>query len=130
MKLLLLSENSLRLDPAEPAPGATAGPGGVSIESTPPSERYSPFHMVAGGLAYCTWSALVMWARNANLDAAALAIDVSWEFADHPHRVGELNVHLDWPTLPLTRRDAAKRAAEQCTVHATLQHPPRIHIDL
>jgi hypothetical protein len=35
----------------------------------------------------------------------------------------------DWPSLPANRIVAARRVAELCTVHATLQHPPQITIE-
>lgn len=120
MKLTLLGENSLRLEP-------TAGP--MNIEALTAEQSYSPFHMVAGGLAYCTWSVLQSWASHAKFKADDLTIDVHWTFADDPHRVGSFDVRFDWPSLPPNRLEAAKRVSEMCTIHATLHHPPTITID-
>ena len=120
MKLTLLSGNSLRLDP-------TAGP--MTIEAESAEQGYSPFHMLAGGLAYCTFSVLYSWAAQAKLDADDLIIDVTWTFAEDPHRVGSMDIRFSWPSLSANRLDAAKRVAEMCTIHATLQHPPTITID-
>ena len=58
-----------------------------------------------------------------------LVIDVSWTFADDPHRVDRYDIRFQWPSLPAKRLNAAKRVAEMCTIHATLQHPPTIAID-
>jgi uncharacterized OsmC-like protein len=120
MKLTLLSEYALRLEP-------TTGP--LTIESASDGQSYSPFHMLAGSLAYCTFSVFYAWAEQASLPIDDLVIDVSWTFADDPHRVDQLALTFHWPSLPTKRLDAAKRAAEQCTIHATLQHPPTITID-
>lgn len=120
MKLTLLSDDAVRLEPI---------PGQMTIEAKSADQTYSPFHMVAGGLAYCTFSVMYAWAEHAKLKADDLVVDVSWTFADDPHRVDAYKVHFAWPSLPAKRLDAAKRVAEMCTIHATLQHPPTIAID-
>ena len=120
MKLTLLSEESIRLEPL---------PGPMTIEAPTAEQSYSPFHMVAGGLAYCTFSVMYAWAEHAELNAEDLVIDVSWTFADDPYRVGSFDVRFSWPSLPSKRFAAAKRVAEMCTLHATFSHPPEIRID-
>ena len=101
----------------------------MTIEAFTAEQSYSPFHMVASGLAYCTWSVMYAWAENVELEAADLVIEVSWTFADNPHRVDHYEIKFEWPSLPAKRLNAAKRVAELCTIHATLQHPPTIGID-
>ena len=120
MKLTLLSEDSIRLEPV---------PGPMTIEAISAEQSYSPFHMMAGGLAYCTFSVMHSWATNAKLDADDLTLEVAWTFGDKPHRVARYDVRFEWPSLPEARLAAAKRVAEMCTVHATLKHPPEIVID-
>jgi uncharacterized OsmC-like protein len=119
VKLTLLSDESIRLEPV---------PGPMTIEAVSADQSYSPFHMVAGGLAYCTFSVIYAWAEHAGLEADDLVLDVAWTFADDPHRVGEFDVRFTWPSLPAKRLEAAKRVAEMCTIHATLTHPPTIII--
>ena len=120
MKLTLLGEDAIRLEPTE---------GPLDIEAMTAELNYSPFHMVAGGLAYCTFSVLYSWASQARLDASRLTIEVKWTFAEDPHRVGSFDIRFTWPSLPANRFEAAKRVAEMCTIHATLHHPPVITID-
>ena len=55
MKLTLLSEDSIRLEPV---------PGPMTIEAISAEQSYSPFHMMAGGLAYCTFSVMHSWATD------------------------------------------------------------------
>jgi uncharacterized OsmC-like protein len=119
MKIVLRGENAIRLEPV---------PGPLTIESAAAEDQYSPFHMLASGLATCTFSVLHSWATHARLDVGDLSIDVAWEFSDRPHRVGDMRVSLDWPSLPPQRRAAAERVAEMCTIHATLTHPPAISV--
>lgn len=120
MKITLLSDESIRLE-------ADTGP--MTIEALSPEQSYSPFHMLASGLAYCTFSVLYSWATTTNIPGEDIVIEVSWTFADDPHRVGEIDMRFEWPSLPARRLAAAKRVAELCTIHATLMHPPVIRID-
>jgi predicted DCC family thiol-disulfide oxidoreductase YuxK/uncharacterized OsmC-like protein len=121
MRIVLTSETSLRLEPA---------PGPMTIEAPTADRLYSPFHMLASGLAFCTFSILDSWAAQAGLATESLVVDVAWTFAERPHRVGAMCVTLGWPELPESRRAAAKRVAALCAVHATFTHPPAITIDL
>lgn len=117
MKILLTGEDRIRLE-------GTAGP--LTVEAESPETQYSPFHMLASSLATCTFSVLYSWATNAGLSADDLAIEVGWSFAENPHRVGQMEVELVWPSLPQARRAAAERAADLCTVTRTLQQGPEI----
>ena len=120
MKIILTSEDSIRLIPE---------PGPMTIEAPSADDQYSPFHMLASSMAYCTFSVMYSWATHTKQSADDLVIDVSWKFSeDEPKRVSDIAVTYRWPSLPEKKRDAARRAAELCTVHATLMHPPAIDI--
>lgn len=120
MKIILTSEDSIRLIP---------DPGPMTIEAPSADEQYSPFHMLGSSLAYCTFSVMYSWATHTKQSADDLVIDVSWKFAeDEPKRVATLALSYTWPSLPEKKREAARRVAELCTVHATLTHPPAIEI--
>ncbi len=117
MKITLVAEDAIRLEP-------TTGPMTVEAESA--DQLYSPFHMLASGLAFCTYSVLASWASNAKLDSDDIAIEVRWTFADAPHRVGDITLKVEWPSLPEPRKAAAERVASLCAIHATLTHSPSI----
>ena len=119
MKITLLSEDSIRLEPI---------PGQMTIEAPSAEQSFSPFHMLASGLAYCTFSVMYAWAENAGLDAADLTFDVSWTFAQNPQRVERYDMRFNWPSLPERRLEAARRVAKMCTIHATFEQPPVIAI--
>jgi uncharacterized OsmC-like protein len=121
VKITLLAEDALRLEAAE---------GVMTIEAPTPDRAYSPFHMLASALAYCTFSVLHSWATHAKLAADDLAVEVRWTFAEDPHRVGSMAVRFLWPSLPSDRHAAAKRAAATCAVHRTLEHPPQLAMDV
>ena len=119
MKITLSSETSVLLE-------EDGGP--MTIEAPSADEQYSPFHMLGSALAFCTYSVLQSWAGHASLDAGALRVEVTWRFAESPHRVGDYQMRLHWPGLPPTRRAAATRAAALCAVHATLSQPTKIEV--
>ena len=120
MKITLLSEESIRLEPV-------VGP--MTIEALTAEQSYSPFHMLASGLAYCTWSVMYAWAEHAGIPAHDLTLEVAWRFGQDPQRVERFDMRFNWPSLPARRLEAAKRVAAMCTIHTTLQHPPAIDID-
>jgi uncharacterized OsmC-like protein len=120
VKITLLTEDSIRLEPV---------PGQVTIEAPTAEQTFSPFHMLAGGLAYCTFSVMCAWAESAGLDAGDLTLDVSWSFAQDPQRVGRYDMRFHWPSLPDGRLEAARRVAKLCAIHATFAQPPVIAID-
>jgi len=121
MKIILLSDDAIRLEPV---------PGPLTIEAVGAEQSYSPFHMLASGLATCTFSVMEAWATHANLTIDDLAIEARWTFAEDPHRVDSMHVTFEWPSLPAKRYAAARRVAEMCTIHATLTNPPTISVDV
>jgi len=117
MKITLLSDERIRVD---------GGAGPMSVEAESAEMTYSPYHMLASGLATCTLSVLHAWATNAKIPADGLALEVGWTFVEDPHRVGAYSIDIEWPGLPENRLAAAKRVADLCTVKATFAHPPTI----
>ena len=120
MKITLTSETSIRLEMM---------PGQLTIEAPTSDTMYSPFHMLGSSLATCTFSVIQSWASHAKIPLDDLVIVVRWKFGEEPHRVSDIAVTFDWPSLPPNRVAAARRVAELCTVHATLHHPPHITIE-
>ena len=120
MKITLVSEESIRLEGA-------GGP--LTIEAESAEQVYSPFHMLASGLAVCTFSILASWATNAKLSPDDLTIEVGWSFAEKPHRVGDIRLTFEWPSLPPERAETAKRVAALCPIHATFHHLPSVSIE-
>jgi len=121
MKISLLSDDSIRLEPAT---------GQLTVEAESADTEYSPYQMLASGLAVCTFGVLQSWGSNVGIAADDLVIDVSWKFADNPHRVASMELSYDWPSLPEDRRRVAQRVAELCPVHTTLQQSPEVSIRL
>ncbi len=119
MKITLLGDDAIRLEPT---------PGMLTIEAASSDLEYSPFHMLASGLATCSLSVLQSWATHAKVPTDDLSLEVQWRFADDPHRVSNMAVIVDWKSLPAERMATARRVAALCTIHATLTHAPVIDI--
>ncbi len=119
MKIILLSDDSIRLEPAT---------GQLTIEAESANQEYSPYQMFASGLAVCTFGVLQSWGSNVGLSADDLVITVSWSFEEHPHRVSAMALSYDWPSLPADRAKVAQRVAELCPLHQTLKHSPEMTI--
>jgi uncharacterized OsmC-like protein len=120
MKITLTSEESVKVE-------AASGP--LTIEAPSADRSYSPFHMLGSSLAMCTFSVLQSYASHKNLNVDDLSIDVSWSFAENPHRVGAMKAKVNWPSLPAEMWQRAIRVANLCGVHNTLTHPPEISLD-
>jgi uncharacterized OsmC-like protein len=120
MKILLTGEESLRIEP-------TAGP--LTIEALSHDQSYSPFHMLGSALGMCTFSVLQSWASNKDIAVADLKVSVSWAFVEGEHRIGTMEVVLDWPSLAAEMWPRAIRAASLCGIHKTLTHPPEISVE-
>lgn len=117
MKITLLSDERIRLE---------GGAGPMTIEAESAEMQYSPYHMLASSLATCTYSVLGSWATNAKLPTDDLALEVGWSFVEDPHRVGRMDLSIDWPSLPAERKAVAQRVAALCTVKKTFENPPEI----
>jgi len=120
MKLTLLSDDAIRYE---------AAPGLLTVEADSADRQYSPFHMLGSSLAVCTFSVLASWATHAKIPFEDLVIDVTWTFAEHPHRVDAVKMTFRWKSLPASRVEAAKRAATLCPVHATLSHGATVTVE-
>ena len=99
----------------------------ISIDSEDEHAGFGPLHMLAASLATCTASVLESYAETSRQEIEGTRIELTWDYVDNPYRVGEYVMHIHWPSsLPEGRQRALLRVAEQCTVHATLSHPPTI----
>src|SRR5690625_7738300 len=86
--------------------------------------------MLGASLAGCTFSVLLSWAGSAGLEYDDLEVDLAWEVAEDPYRIGRYEMAILWPSLPPDRYGPAKSVAAQCRVERTLRIPPEIEVSV
>lgn len=119
MNIVLHSETSLSLRDFQET--------GFNVQPGEPGLGFSAPEMLAVSLGLCTASVLIHYAEQIDVDTHDLAVILNWEYSDGPSRISRLEMDVRWPSLPESRLQAVMRAAEQCTVHNTLQHKPLMH---
>jgi uncharacterized OsmC-like protein len=99
---------------------------GLNIEAHDPDAHFSALQMFATSMGLCTFSVLAGYAEQSDTPTENLSVRMRWRYAEHPYRIGNIDMEIHWPELPSAKREAAERAAAKCTLHNTLQHPPEI----
>jgi uncharacterized OsmC-like protein len=119
MKVLLHSEEELTL--------GDFGAPGLQVEvDEGVHAHYSALQMFAVSLGLCTASVLMGYGDMLQVSTRQLTVRLQWRVVEKPRRVDDLRMDIRWPELPESRLEAARRAAEQCTLHNTLHHPPKL----
>jgi uncharacterized OsmC-like protein len=67
----------------------------------------------------------------AKLPHEGFTIDLDYQVAEDPHRVGSLTVDITMPPgIPDKRKDAVKRAALHCTVKNSLRENTAVDVEI
>jgi putative redox protein len=90
----------------------------------------TPTELFLAGLAACVAFYAERFLRRHNLDTQGLNVRCTYDWAENPHRVGEVDLLVEAPGVTPARRDAFARVIEHCTVHNTLEHPPEVRIQV
>ncbi|GAA5530129.1 OsmC family protein [Herpetosiphon gulosus] len=89
----------------------------------------NPVQLQAAALVGCTAAVMERYAQTAELDLKGTTLVIRWSFGSEPRRIDRYEIEVTLPaTISQTRQAAVLRAAQHCTVHATLEHPPLITI--
>ncbi len=97
--------------------------GGLDSAMTPPE-------MFAASLSACIGHYVANYCNQASIATDGLKVLCDWESADKPKRIGEISFQVELPGLPESRKRAVERVAASCLLHATLMHPPQVHIKI
>ncbi|SCY53540.1 OsmC family protein [Thiohalorhabdus denitrificans] len=99
---------------------------GLQVAAERDDAHFSAMEMFNTSLALCTASVLMSYAERIDTGLNGLTVRMRWEYHEDPYRIGRIAMDIRWPDLPESRRKAAERAAEQCTLHHTLEVPPEV----
>lgn len=91
----------------------------------------TPVEMFAASLGSCIGYYAARFCQRHQLSEAGLFVNLSWDYAEQPHRIGKINVQVDLPKgFPAEMKDRIQKVVEGCTVHNSLTHPPQIAVVL
>ena len=90
-----------------------------------------PIHLFMAGLGGCIMSVTGMFLDRRNIPIDNLKVEMNWEYAQDPFRIGKVKVKLILPVkIDKKISTALDKVAHSCTVHNTLTHPPEIKIEI
>jgi putative redox protein len=94
-------------------------------------EGMTPVEIFLGSLGGCIGYFAVKFCQRHTIPTMGLKIAVEWDYAERPHRVGSITVHVDLPArLDSEMKNRLQRVLESCTIHQSLAHPPKISVEL
>ena len=88
----------------------------------------TPTELFVAGLAGCVAFYAQRFLRRHGLSTEGFTVSCSYAWAEGPHRVGEIDLTVDAPSLTQEKRRAFELVVEHCTVHNTLMKPPVVRI--
>jgi putative redox protein len=92
---------------------------------------FAPVELLAGSLGACIAMMVQRYCDTSGHGGGDVGVSLTVELADQPKRISGIVVDVEVPDgVPESRRDAIRRVAEQCVIHGTLRHPPRLDVDI
>ncbi|HUK56880.1 MAG TPA: OsmC family protein [Nitrospiria bacterium] len=89
----------------------------------------TPVEMFVGSLAGCIAYFAARFCQRHAIPADGLRVTMHWDYAERPHRIGEMTAYVDLPAPldpPMKRR--LQQVLEGCTIHQTLADPPKVSV--
>lgn len=101
-----------------------AGDGGTDTGPT-------PVELLVSALGACMAMHVAKYCQAARLPCDGFSVDLDFQIARDPLRVGSIavDIHLP-PGFPEDRIEAVKRAAQQCTVKNTLNEGTAVDVEV
>jgi putative redox protein len=92
---------------------------------------FAPVELFAGSLAACIAMMVQGYCDRCEHGAGGdVGVSLTVELADDPKRISAIVADVELPDgFPENRREAVRRVAEQCVIHESLKHPPRVDLD-
>lgn len=91
----------------------------------------APVELLTAALGSCMAMHIAKYCQTARLPHEGFTIDLDFQLAPNPLRVGSITVDITLPPgVPESRREAIKRAALQCTVKNTLKESTSVDIEV
>jgi len=91
----------------------------------------TPVELFIASLGSCVAYFATMFCQRRKIPPDGLAVELSWDWAEDPHRVGAIDVKITLSKKPSGKEKAGLlRMVKGCTVHNTMHHPPKIEFTI
>jgi uncharacterized OsmC-like protein len=91
----------------------------------------SPVELFIGSLGSCVAYFVAQYCARHGIASEGLVLDVNYDVAEQPHRVGRVAVRIHLPaSVNPSQEERLLRVAQACTVHQSLLVPPTVDIRL
>ena len=90
-----------------------------------------PLELLTAALGSCMAMHIAKYCEMAKLPHEGFTIDLDYQVAEDPHRIGSLTVDVTMPPgIPDKRKEAVKRAAMRCTVKNSLRENTPVDVEI
>lgn len=91
----------------------------------------SPVELFVGSVAGCVAYFIGQFCGRHGIPREGLSVDAEWTMAEHPHRVGRIDIGIHLPhRITAEQRERLLKVAHGCTVHQSITVTPTIEIKL
>jgi ribosomal protein S12 methylthiotransferase accessory factor len=91
----------------------------------------SPSELLVGSLGACIAMMVQRYCDRHGYTDGEVSASLTYELAENPTRLGAVTIDLEIPQdVPEDKRDVVLRIAEACPIHATLEQPPDIDMEI
>ncbi len=91
----------------------------------------TPTELFVGALGSCAGVYVLGFAKRHGVLVDGLRIEVEYTYAEHPRRVGSVQIQVKMPQpVEAHLLSGLQKAAEQCLVHNSLRQPPQVSISV
>ena len=82
---------------------------------------YGAIAMFVTSLGKCTYAVLNSYAMRLDVIPDNIETQLNWDFEFDPTVISKIDMKINWPELPDSRKKAVARAAHKCTIHTTIK---------
>lgn len=90
-----------------------------------------PVELFVGSVAACVGYFVGQFCARHNISREGLTVDVEWTMAEHPHRVGRIDLAIHLPhRITQEQKERLLKVAHGCTVHQSIANALTVSIKL
>jgi len=91
----------------------------------------TPVEAMIAALGSCAGIFASRYLETAKISAENMSLEVDWDYADNPQRLGRADITVKLPGVELGKRESGLiSAVKKCIVHNTLKNPPEMDVKI